>query len=117
MNVANLKKYARIKGVDISNCETRMDMIRALAPELFAPPQEEQSAAGPTTMMMGGGGDDDDDDRAMEELPDDDDDAPDSPWAWGPSSATPLGRVCYGRSRSSASRTRSMPSSCSRDSP
>ena len=35
MNVANLQKYARIKRVDLSSCETRMDMIKACAPELF----------------------------------------------------------------------------------
>ena len=35
MNLKNLKTYARIKKIDISHCETRMDMIRTLAPELF----------------------------------------------------------------------------------
>ena len=35
MNIVNLKTYARIKKIDISHCESRMDMIRTLAPELF----------------------------------------------------------------------------------
>ncbi|KAH8095058.1 hypothetical protein JL720_2331 [Aureococcus anophagefferens] len=70
MNIANLQKYARIKRIDLSGCDTRMDMIKACAPELFG---------GEPVMMGGGDGSDDDDDVAMREAPDDDE--PSSPWA------------------------------------
>ena len=36
MNVKNLRLYAKIKGIDVSKCERRLDLLRALAPELFA---------------------------------------------------------------------------------
>ncbi|KAH8095059.1 hypothetical protein JL720_2332 [Aureococcus anophagefferens] len=85
MNIANLQKYARIKRVDLSSCETRMDMIKACAPELFggeplrdpepaAPPPKPAAPPPPPVPDS-----DDDDDVSKYMIPPDDDEPPEAP--------------------------------------
>ncbi|KAK7241010.1 protein kinase [Aureococcus anophagefferens] len=43
MNVKTLRKYAEVKGVDVSHCETRLELIRALSPNDLPPPKKRPS--------------------------------------------------------------------------
>ena len=73
MNVKTLRKYAEVKGVDVSHCDTRLELIRALSPEasggdlaprqrasfgFFAPPASQGARKRPSLLKRLAGGKD-----------------------------------------------------------